>query len=128
MTEFLTTEDLVLVAAGAVGPGATVGDHGLLASAAARPRATVFGEDAYPALVDKAAALLHSLVRNHALVDGNKRLGWAATVVYCELNDHNLSPPSQDAVFEFVMAVAEGSLNSVETIAATLNPWLTPLS
>lgn len=127
MTEFLTSEDLVLIARGAVGPGATVGDHGLLASAAARPQATVFGEDAYPAITDKAAALLHSLVRNHALVDGNKRLGWAATVIFCELNGHDLAPPSQDAIFQFVMSVAEGSLSSVETIAATLNPWLTPL-
>lgn len=128
MTEFLTPEDLVLVARGAVGPTATVGDHGLLASAAARPQATVFGEDAYPTLVDKAAALLHSLVRNHALVDGNKRLGWAATVIFCELNDHDLAPPSQDAIFELVIAVAEGSSSSVETIAATLSPWLSPLS
>jgi hypothetical protein len=52
------------------------------AAAAARPRTTVFGEDAYPAFEDKAAALLHSLVRNHALVDGNERLAWAAARVF----------------------------------------------
>ena len=66
-----------------VGP---VRDVGLLESAAARPRTSLWGGDAYPTLGSKAAALLDSLVNNHALVDGNKRLGWLATVVFLDLN------------------------------------------
>ena len=55
-----------------------VGDYGLIDSALARPRASVFGQGAYPDLHLKVAALLHSLARNHALVDGNKRLAWTS--------------------------------------------------
>ena len=79
MTEFLDVEDLVVIAGVATGAPVLVRDYGLLASAAARPRATVFGEDAYPGLFEKAAALGHSLAGNYALVDGNKRLAWLAT-------------------------------------------------
>ena len=125
MTDFLSVEDLVAVALRAVGPQAQVSDWGLLASAAARPQASAFGEDAYPELVDKAAALLVSLVGNHALVDGNKRLGWAATVVFCSLNDVDLDPRDEDAAFAFVMAVADGSLgDDLAKVSDVLRPWL----
>ncbi|WCC80450.1 hypothetical protein O6R08_02705 [Cutibacterium equinum] len=77
MTVFLTVEDL------GVGP---IGDVGLHESAAARPRTSLWGSDAYPTLESKAAALLDSLVNNRALVDGNKQLGWLATVVFSDLN------------------------------------------
>lgn len=93
MTDFLETDDLASIARAVVGLDMHVGDWGLLASAAARPRATVFGDEAYLELELKAAALLSSLVRNHALVDGNKRLGWAAAVVFCELNGTDLRRP-----------------------------------
>ena len=125
MTDYLSVEDLVAVALRAVGPGAQVSDWGLLASAAARPQASAFGEEAYPELVDKAAALLVSLVHNHALVDGNKRLGWAATVVFCSLNDVDLDPRDQDAAFDFVMALADGSLgDDLTKVSDVLRPWL----
>ena len=125
MTDYLSVEDLVAVALRAVGPGAQVSDWGLLASAAARPEASAFGEEAYPELVDKAAALLVSLVRNHALVDGNKRLGWAATVVFCSLNDVELDPRDEDAAFAFVMAVADGSLgDDLTKVSDVLRLWL----
>jgi death on curing protein len=104
--EYLDLDDLLaLVRALDTGP---VRDVGLLDSAAARPRATVFGQPAYPTLPLRAAALLHSLVGNHALVDGNKRLGWLATVVFLDLNG---SEPdlTDDAAFELVMDVAAGS-------------------
>ena len=117
--EYLDLEDLLgLVRALETGP---VRDIGLLEAACARPKATAFGESAYPTLVGKAAALLHSLVRNHGLVDGNKRLGWLATAVFLELNGQ---PPSagDDEVFELVMAVAEGDVH-VEEIASTLASW-----
>jgi death on curing protein len=114
--EYLDLDDLLaLVRALDTGP---VRDVGLLDSAAARPRATVFGQPAYPTLPLRAAALLHSLVGNHALVDGNKRLGWLATVVFLDLNG---SEPdlTDDAAFELVMDVAAGSAE-VEEIADRL--------
>ena len=114
--EYLDLEDLLaLVRALGAGP---VRDVGLLDSAAARPRSEAFGEDAYATLELKAAALLHSLVGNHALVDGNKRLGWLATVVFLDLNGH--APDlDDDAAFTLVMDVAAGAVD-VEDIAARL--------
>lgn len=106
--EYLDLEDLLgLVRALGAGP---VRDVGLLDSICARPRSTLFGHDAYASLQHKAAALLHSLVRNHALVDGNKRLGWLATVVFLDINGH---PPdlTDDEAFDLVMAVADGTLD-----------------
>lgn len=117
--EFLDLEDLLgLVRALGAGP---VRDVGLLDAACARPRATAFGQDAYPTVLSKAAALLHSLVRNHALVDGNKRLGWLATAVFLDLNGHQVSATDDD-VFDLVMGVAEGSID-VDDIAAALATW-----
>ena len=117
--EFLDLEDLLaLVRALGAGP---VRDIGLLDAACARPRASAFGEPAYPTLAQKAAALLHSLVRSHGLVDGNKRLGWLAAAVFLDVNGE---PPSVDdeEVFNLVMAVAEGRLD-VEEIAAQFAVW-----
>jgi death-on-curing protein len=74
VTQHLDLDDLLAAAEAAVGRAPEVRDYGLLESALARPQSTVFGEDAYPGLHEKAAALLHSLVSNHALIDGNKRL------------------------------------------------------
>ena len=128
MTDFLEPEDLVGIARQVIGQQVHVADWGLLASAAARPKATVFGEDAYPDLDGKAAALLASLVRNHALVDGNKRLGWAATVVFCELNGVDLAPPSQDQAYDLVISLADGSQVDVVKIAERLRRWMRPLT
>lgn len=114
--EYLDVEDLLgLTRALGAGP---VRDLGLLDASCARPRSTAFGADAYPRVEDKAAALLHSLARNHALVDGNKRLAWLATVVFLDLNGRTVAL-DDEAAFELVMAVAEGSLG-VEEIAARL--------
>lgn len=97
-------------------------DHGLLASAAARPQATVFGEDAYPTFAKKAAALMHSLARNHPLVDGNKRLAWSATRVFCLLNETDLRT-EVDAAEALVMAVARGE-SDVPELAVTIERHL----
>jgi death-on-curing protein len=107
--DYLSVDDLLEIAA-AVVKGGVVHDAGLLASAAARPRATVFGTDAYPSFPEKAAALLHSLARNHALVDGNKRLAWSATRVFCRLNGRDLVFTVDDAE-AMVLAVAAGDLD-----------------
>lgn len=119
--DHLTVEDLLEIAAGILDE-VTVRDMGLLASAAQRPHATVFGEDAYPAFVDKAAALIHSLARNHALVDGNKRLAWAATRVFCLMNGRDLAYAIEDAE-SFVLAVATGTMD-VGDIAASIDAHL----
>lgn len=119
MTRYLTLDDLLRFAPAALGEEPVVRDFGLLESALARPATTVFGDDAYPSLHAKAAALLHSLCRNHALVDGNKRLAWAATAVFLVVNGR---PPrvDQDAAFDLVIAVADGSLDDIGAIAARL--------
>lgn len=107
--EYLTIEDLSEIASGVIGDVA-VRDRGLLESAAGRPMATVFGDDAYPSFAEKAAALMHSLARNHALVDGNKRLAWTATRVFCLLNDRDLVIDVDEAE-ALVLAVARGELD-----------------
>ncbi|MGH9298699.1 MAG: type II toxin-antitoxin system death-on-curing family toxin [Acidimicrobiales bacterium] len=106
--EYLDVEDLVALATQLLGDPPPVRDLGLLGSAAARPAASAFGEDAYPDIWAKAAALLQSLVKNHPLVDGNKRLGWLATAVFLQLNDVEATHPSNDDVYDFVMDVAAG--------------------
>jgi death on curing protein len=113
VTDFLTVDDLHEIAAGVLSEVA-VRDWGLLESAAARPQAGVFGQEAYPRFVDKAAALLHSLARNHPLVDGNKRLAWSAMRAFCLLNDRDITYESVDAAEDFVLAVAAGSLDVPE--------------
>ena len=119
MTEvrYLDLDDLLgLVRALGAGP---VRDVGLLASACGRPAASVFGQEAYPDLPHKAAALLHSVAGNHPLVDGNKRLAWPAAVVFLDIN--GLRPRlTDDEAFDLVMAVASGELDDVRDIAPRL--------
>ncbi|MFD8117363.1 type II toxin-antitoxin system death-on-curing family toxin [Streptomyces microflavus] len=91
---------------------AEVRDYGLLESALARPQASVFGQDAYPDVWQKAAALMESLARNHGLVDGNKRIAWYATWVFLHLNGHPLDPRFDvDEAERFVLAVCQGALD-----------------
>jgi death-on-curing protein len=104
-----------------------VRDIGLLESAAARPRSTAFGEDAYPSVHDKAAALLHSIARNHPLVDGNERLSLAATIAFYGLNGLQLTL-SNDEAYELVMAIASGELDDVGPIAGRLRSGTAPWS
>src|SRR6266516_6670822 len=105
MTDYLTVEDLVDIAAEVLGAPPAVRDYGLLDSAAHRPRASAFSQDAYPTLDEKAAALLEGVARAHALVDGNKRLAWSATVVFYGLNGYDVEPPSTAEAVEFVVGV-----------------------
>ncbi len=119
--DYLSVEDLLEVASGVMREVA-VRDPGLLAAAAARPAITVFGDDAYPTFPDKAAALWHSLVRNHALVDGNKRLAWSATRVFCLINGRDLTYTVDEAE-ELMLAAAAGEVD-VPDIAEWLNTRL----
>lgn len=108
--EFLDLDDLINLARILLGDPPPVRDVGLLASAVARPQTTVGGKDAYPTIWLKAAALLQSVVGNHALVDGNKRLGWLAVAVFLEINDASVAAAPNDDVFTLVMQVARSEL------------------
>jgi death on curing protein len=99
-------------------------DVGLVASAVARPKTSVLGEDAYPDLHTKAAAILHSLARNHAFVDGNKRVAWLSAGAFYWINGLLLDPPD-DPAYDLVIAVATGDVD-VPAIAATLARWVRP--
>jgi death-on-curing protein len=116
---YLTLPELLHIAERTLGGKPPVRDVGLLESALARPRATAFGSDAYPDLDAKAAALLHSLARNHALVDGNKRLALAGVISFYGVNGRRLTLTNDEA-YDLVMAVADGTLDTVEQIAARL--------
>jgi death-on-curing protein len=113
---YLTLPELMHVAERTLGDVPRVRDQGLLQSALARPQATAFGAPAYASLEEKCAALLHSLARNHALVDGNKRLSLAATIAFLGLNGRRLTL-SNDQAYEFIMSIASGELNDVGAIA-----------
>lgn len=115
---YLDLDDLLHVA-GTVLPSVDVRDVGLLGSALARPQAGAFGSDAYPELPTKAAALLHSVARNHGLVDGNKRLALAATIAFLGINGWRLTVTNDEA-YELVVAVASGELDDLQTIADSL--------
>lgn len=115
---YLTLDDLLTIAERVIG-SVVVRDAGLLESALVRPQAVYFGEDPYPTIEEKAAALLHSLVGNHALIDGNKRLGLAATIAFLGINGRRLTL-SNDEAYDLVMAVATRELDDVPDIAEVL--------
>jgi death-on-curing protein len=122
---YLTLPELLHIAERVLGSDPPVRDVGLLESAVARPQATAFGADAYPDLDGKAAALLHSLARNHALVDGNKRLALAALIAFYGVNGHRLTLTNDDA-YDLVIDVATGHLDSVAEIAGRLRSATEP--
>lgn len=106
MTEYLTVADLLKVNAAVLGgqPPA-IRDAGLVAAAVARPAATLFGEDAYPDLAGKVAAMMHSIVRSHPFLDGNKRTGWVAARLMTRLNGHAIAL-SENEAFDLVVELA----------------------
>jgi death-on-curing protein len=122
VTHYLTLQDVLYLAARLGEP--TPRDVGLVESAAARPMTTVFGEDAYPDLHLKAAALMHSLARNHAFIDGNKRVAWLATGAFYRINGFDLEAP-EDPAYELVIDVAAGG-TEVGDIAEALAGWVRP--
>jgi death-on-curing protein len=111
-----TYTDLLYVAERALGGPAVLRDAGLLESAAARPQTSVFGEDAYPTLEEKGAALTHSLARNYALVDGNKRLALAGLIAFVGVNGRRLTFTNNDA-YNLIVGIATGELSEISDIA-----------
>ena len=117
--EYLNLDDLIELTILLLGEPPPIRDMGLLGSAAARPQTTAFGEDAYPDLWTKSAALLQSVLKNHAFIDGNKRLGWLATAVFLELNGQTPLNLPNEVVYELVYTVAAGEL-AVDEIASLI--------
>lgn len=107
-------EQIIAVSGGSAG----IRDEGLLESAIYRPQASFAGQDLYPDLFSKVAALGHSLISNHPFVDGNKRTGFEAMRLILRLNGYDLNA-SIDAKFDFVMDVAKGKLRE-----AAIADWL----
>ena len=118
--DYLTAEDLLILAEAVLGQPPVVRDPGLLAAAAARPSTVVFGQVAYPSLFGKAAALLFSVCQNHTLLDGNKRLAWAAAVTFLALNRVPVPAIDVDAAELFMLSVADGRLTEVAQIEKEL--------
>jgi death-on-curing protein len=124
---YLEFTDLLYLTERVTGATPLVRDAGLLESAAARCRMTVFGADAYPEVEDKAAALLQSIVRNHPLVDGNKRLGFIAMVTFLGINGRRLTM-SNDEAHDFVIEVATSRLTEIADIAARVRDASEPFT
>lgn len=122
--KYLTFDDLVMINRKMVGELSALRDQGLLESAAMRPQASAFGQDAYETVFDKAAALLHSIVLNHAFVDGNKRTGTTAMITFLDINGVSRVWDYAEAV-EFIVNVAEGKYD-VPAIAAWLEAHTQP--
>lgn len=114
--EFLDLDDVIELARRLLGDPPPIRDAGLLGSAVARPQTTIALDDAYPTIWLKAAALLQSIVGSHALIDGNKRLGWLATAVFLEINDASVATATNGEVYDLVMAIASSKSN-IEEIA-----------
>jgi death-on-curing protein len=123
VTGYISLEQGLRVARIAVGGPIEVRDLGLLEAALQRPQTSLFGQDAYPDLFAKAAALLHSIVANHPFVDGNKRAGWLLTYVFLAKNHVELDPADDDVAYDFVIAVASGKLAEVDEIADVLRTF-----
>jgi death-on-curing protein len=118
--DYLQLEDLLQLASDL--GDLVVRDLGLLEAAAQRPQTTLYGQEAYPSTPEKAAVLLESLTRNHALIDGNKRIGWLAVVVFLDLNGLSLDAPDDDA-YDLVLSVSTGALD-YSVVAQRLGPWI----
>jgi death-on-curing protein len=123
---YLTSNDIYDLAAQVLGRRPDVRDRHLLRSAAMRPMLQAFGQEAYPTLLDKAAALMHSLAAHHLFFDGNKRTATAATLRFLDLN--GLRPTwSDEDLYDFVLEVAQ-SQHDVESVARWLDQHTEPKS
>ncbi|CAB4856333.1 MAG: type II toxin-antitoxin system death-on-curing family toxin [Actinobacteria bacterium] len=115
--DFLDLQDLIEIGKSLISDF-RIRDEGLLESAAMRPQTTIYGEDAYPTFEEKVASLIHSLARNHALIDGNKRIAWSAGRVFCLMNGRDLNMPIDDAE-KMILDIAKGVID-VADIAVLL--------
>ncbi|NKY81065.1 type II toxin-antitoxin system death-on-curing family toxin [Nocardiopsis dassonvillei] len=105
----------------------TVRDIGQLHAALLRPQTTAFGDDAYPDVWQKAAALMQSVLIGHPLSDGNKRLAWISAKLFLRLNGQKVGRPDQNAAYDLVIAVTTGDLADVPEIADRLRGLMPPV-
>lgn len=122
---YLDYEDAIVIAERVTDAPVRMRDAGLLNAALHRPQTSVMGRDAYPDLVEQAAALTHSLVMNHPLVDGNKRLALGALIAMLGINGHRLDMTNDEAYW-LIMAIASGEIREVTDIAARIRPCVRP--
>lgn len=115
---YLSRVELMIINEEIIGGGSRLRDMDLLESAVLRPQSSAFGHDAYPSVIDKAGAFFHSLSRNHAFVDGNKRTSTVATILFLELNGYRVTWQPEQAL-TFILEVATGQ-HDVETITRWL--------
>lgn len=126
MTRYLTTAELIIINEEIIGARTQLRDVDLLESAIIRPQSSAFGEDAYPTMPDKAAALFHSLARNHAFVDGNKRTATVATIIFLEHNGYQMDWNNEEALQFIVMSATGG--HDVTQIAQWIRDHITESS
>ena len=112
--DYLSVEDLLEIGKSII-PDFRVRDLGLLQSAAIRPKLTVYGSDAYSSFPEKVAALMHALAKNHALVDGNKRMAWAGSKIFCTMNGKELQLEIDEAE-ELIVGIAAGRYEVAEIV------------
>lgn len=110
--EYLSLEDLLEIGHALI-PELRVRDLGLLESASQRPQMSVYGEDAYPEFAEKVASLMHSIARNHSLMDGNKRLAWSGGRIFCLMNNKDLKMDIDDAE-KLILEIARGEIDVKE--------------
>jgi len=106
--------------------GFNVKDYGLLGAALARPRTTVFGEDAYKTLELKGAGLVHSLIKSHPMLDGNKRVAWIALNAFLFINGRLIKCRESDA-YDLILGIANDRYD-LEQISIWLGKRLTSVS
>lgn len=123
---YLSAEDIVAIGRATIGDHLIVRDHGLVASAAARPATTTFGVDPYPTVLDKAAALLHSLTASRPFMDGNKRTAFVATDVFLKLNGMMFDPAAENDLFALMIGIATHDVDDVAAIVKMITPLVRP--
>lgn len=125
MARYLNVYEMIIINEELIGKTSQLRDVDLLEAAVLRPSASAFGEDAYPTIVDKAAAMFHSLSRNHAFVDGNKRTSTIALIMFLRLNNYRVNWNPEEAL-QFIVEVATGHHDDVPAIAAWLASRVEP--
>lgn len=127
MTRYLTKADVRVIIEATLPSYVTVRDIGQLHAALLRPQTTAFGDDAYPDVWQKAAALMQSILIGHPLSDGNKRLAWVSAKLFLRLNGQKVGRPDQNAAYDLVIAVTTGDPVDVSEIAEQLRKLMPPV-
>jgi len=126
MTYYLNVVELMIINEQLVGSSRSrLRDVDLLEAAVLRPSTSAFGEDAYPTVIEKAAALFHSLARNHAFVDGNKRTATIALIMFLRKNSVRVNWSPIEAL-DFILDVSQGK-HEVEDITRWLEKRTSPV-